>query len=698
MSRLVGEAPRRPATLQQTAPLARKIYSQLDSVAAGLLVAAALAPLLIRSHPPLIPWIDFVDDSWQLDMAFKAIHHVWLGRDQIFTYGALYQAILALFSSLEGFSLGSVYSSFLRIEFCIAVLLIYAMTSVLLRRQPPWTRAFYILLMAIFWWPGNSKSVFSVSVFAMITFLVQGLCDSVAGVVWGAGTASILVVLSFLFSADCGGYSLAALAIGIVMGFFCGTREPAKRKALILFGALTGAFLCGAALILNFVISSSFFDFRFWRGALEVTTSYRWGMALGMTDRGKMWFLATTGLCILVFLVAWLWRDPHSRHITHRPIFLQGAFVFSLLSLQTAVIRSDWEHVTLGLFPIISLTAAILVNSSNDSAGLRSYVPVYSLLLLTAILSGPFPFLAPPSFQTAKTWRLSPNDPSCPSDTNFLDQACFHRGDFRKLSSVSSAVQSRSAGSDSVAVFPYENIYAVLARRPTAGGLLQHYIATTDYLSDRQLAGLDQDKPPLLVYSMDGLATSRIDGVPSFTRTPKVWFYFQQHYTEEAEADPGILLLRRDDSRAMNWRTNTTELIGSRTEGRLPEGLPVSLGPLPSWPDHGQFLKLNLTVRYPFWWHLLKPCRLTVDVELADGTHKLAVALAEPNKESEVWVYPGDENQLRNYFSPNPADWRAAAPPIPVSRIRLWFDPMDWLSVNPTGVTVRDVQAVQIPG
>jgi hypothetical protein len=93
---------------------------------------------------------------------------------QIFTYGALYRAILALFPSLQGFSLGSVYSSYLRIEFCIAVLLTYAMASVLLRRQPPWTRAFYILLMAIFWWPGNSKSVLSVSVFTMITFWFRG--------------------------------------------------------------------------------------------------------------------------------------------------------------------------------------------------------------------------------------------------------------------------------------------------------------------------------------------------------------------------------------------------------------------------------------------------------------------------------------------------------------------------------------------
>src|SRR5260370_14346307 len=132
---------------------------------------------------------------------------------------------------------------------------------------------------------------------------------------------------------------------------------------------------------------------------------------------------------------------------------------------------------------------------------------------------------------------------------------------------------------------------------------------------------------------MDGVAISRIDGVPSFTRTPKVWFYFQQHYTEEAEADPGILLLRRDDSRAMNWRTNTTELIGSRQMDALTEGLPVSLGPLPSWPDHGQFLKLNLTVRYPFWWYLLNPCRLTLDVELAYGTHKLPATLPEPTKQ-----------------------------------------------------------------
>jgi hypothetical protein len=105
---------------------------------------------------------------------------------------------------------------------------------------------------------------------------------------------------------------------------------------------------------------------------------------------------------------------------------------------------------------------------------------------------------------------------------------------------------------------------------------------------------------------------------------------------------------------------------------------------------------LDLTVRYPFWWHFLKPSRLTVDLELADGTRKSTVGIAEPNKETEVWVYPGDENQLRNFFSNDPADWRAAAPPIAISRISLWFDPLDWLSARPTGINLRDVQVLQI--
>jgi hypothetical protein len=518
-----------------------------------------------------------------------------------------------------------------------------------------------------------------------------------SGVIWKAATASIIVILSFLFSADCGGYSLAALGIVLVMAFFYSAREPLERKALLRFGALTGVLLCGAALLVNLSMSRSFLNFRFWRAALDVTTTYRWAMALGVTDRSQLWLLATTAACFAVFLAAWLCRDPRSRHLTRRPIFLQGAFVFSLLSLQTAMIRSDWEHVTLGLFPLVALGAAILVGSSDEWDGwARSYLPVYSLLILTGICSGPFPFLDAASFLAAKSGRSLPNDPPCPAGTVFLDQACFYPEDFRKLSSVSSAVQSRVAASDSVALFPYENIYAVLARRRVTGGLLQSYIETSDYLSVRQLEPLAQDKPPLLIYSMDGLATSRIDGVPSFTRTPKAWFYLQQHYAEEAEAYPGILLLRRDDSRSAKWRTHTIELIGSRRMDGLAEGMPISLGPLPSWPDHGAFLKLDLTVHYPAWWRLSKPYRLTVDLQFADGTHKSTVAIAEPNRDTEVWLYPGDENQLRNYFSNNPADWRAAAPPIPVTRIALWLDPLDWLSVKPVGIALRDVDIVQV--
>lgn len=684
--------------LRRTAQLGRGIYSRIDDVVTIALIGAALMPLLARPNvPALIPRINSLDDSWRSDLVFKALQHVWVGRDVVFTYGALFQAITSLVPWLQGFSLGSVYRSSLPIQFCLAVLLIYAMSALLLRWQTPWRRAFYILLMAIFWWPGNSKSVISVCAFAVITILIQGLCDLIAGVVWRAGVASAIVILTFLFSADCGEYSLAALVIAIIMAVFCSAKEPLKLKALFKFGLLTSVFISLAALATNFFISGSLFYFGLWHAALEVADTYRWALPHAMTERSKTWFVATSLLCILIFLIAWLWRDPHSRHPTHRPLFLQGAFVFSLLSLQTGVIRSDWEHVALGLFPIIALAAIILVGAANEPGSwARSYVPVYLAFILTAMFTGPLPFLTPSGLLRAKHWKDAPNYSSCPDGMYFLDQACFKQVDFLKLSSVSSAVKGRVASSDSVAVFPYENMYGVAARRRIAGGLLQNYFVLGDYLTNWQLSGLARDNSSLLIYSMDGLAAERVDEVSNFTRTPKVWFYFQQHYVEESEPEPGVLLLRRDDSRAAHWSNKATQFIGTRQLDNVQEGLPIGLGPLPPWPDHGEFLKLDLTIHYPLLWHLLKPCSLTLDVEFADGTHKLAVVLAEPNKETALWIYPGDEFQLRNYFSDNPEDWRAAATPIPVSRMALWLDPIDWLSVAPTSITIRDVQVVNV--
>lgn len=699
LSALIYEPHSSLSLLQRIAQLGRGIYSRIDFWVTVLLIAAVLVPLLIRhDFPPSIPLTYFLDDSWQSDLVFKAIQHVWVGRDVVFTYGSLYQALSTLVPWQQGFSLGSVYRSNSLIQFCLGALLIYVTSVCLLRWQPPWRRAFYVLLIAIFWWPGNSKSVFSVCAFSVITILVQRLCDVLSGVTWRAAAASIIVILSFLFSADCGVYSLAALGITIIVALFCSTREPIERKALFKFGALAGAFIFLAALAVNFFMSGALFDFRFWHDVREVAATYRWAMASSMQDPARTWFVATTAVCVLIFLVAWLWRDPHSPYITRRPLFLQGALLFSVLSLQTGVIRSDWEHVTLGLFTIISLTAAILIGSTNESAGrARSYVPGYLALALTAIFTGPLPLLNSSTLLMAD-WKHLPKDASCPAGMYFVDQACFKQGDFLKLRSVSSSVQSGVAGSDSIAIFPYENIYGVLARRRIAGGVVQNYVVAGNYLTDRHLAGLAQDKPPLLIYSMDGVATLRLDGLSNFTRTPQIWFYLQQHYKEESEPAPGILLMRRDDLRAAKWSSHAMKLIGSQQIDTLQEGLPIDLGPLPRWPDHGQFLKLDLTVRYPLWWHLLKPCRLTVDVALADGTHKLAVALAEPNKETEVWIYPGEEAQLRNYFSGNSGDWRGAAPPIPISHIALWLDPIDWLSVKPTGIAIRDVQVVQILG
>lgn len=687
----------RPSLPQRTGHLGRRIYSRIDCWVVILLIAAALAPLFVRRDPPLVPRVSFPDDSWELDLAFKALHHVWMMRDQLLTYGPLYQAISGLLPWLRGFSLGGFYRSNLPVQFCVAVLLLYMASISLLRWQPGWKRAFYIFLMSVFWWPGNSKSAVSVCAFSLITVLVQALADLAGGVLWRAGAASVIVLLSFLFSMDCGAQSLAAVAIAMIMAFFCSAREPAKLTALVKFGALTAGYLSLAALAVNHIVMGSLFDFGFWHAAFEVVDMYRWFLPSPMTDRSQTWLMATTALSLLIFLIAWLWRNPHSRHITQRPIFLQGACAFSALSLQTVIIRSDWEHVALGLFPVIAMAVAVLVGFENEPAGwTRSHAPAYLALLLTAIFTGPVPFLRPSGLLAASDWKQPAKYESCPEGTYLQDQACFRQADFAKLHAVSSAVQNRVASSDSIAVFPYENIYGVAARRLTGGGILQNYFVGGDYLTNWQIRSLARDKSPLLVYSMDGLAALPVDHVSNFTRTPRVWLYFQQHYVEESEPEPGILLLRRDDLRAAKWRIDTADLMGAQETDHLRGDSPLAVEDLSSWPDHVQFLKLDITVHYPFWWKFLKPCRLTVDLTLSDGSHKLAVVLPEPNRETQVWVYPGDELQLRNYFSDNAADWRAAAPAIPVSHVALWLEPIDSFSVAPTSITIRNIQAVRL--
>jgi len=113
-----------------------------------------------------------------------------------------------------------------------------------------------------------------------------------------------------------------------------------------------------------------------------------------------------------------------------------------------------------------------------------------------------------------------------------------------------------------------------------------------------------------------------------------------------------------------------------------------------AWPITGaDFLRLRINVHYGFLWKLRKPEHMQLEIIRADGSHDISSFVAEPKVSTDVWFYPWQQEGLANYFASNEAQWRIGRRP-PIERIRLLISPFDWVSQQPTSVTIESADAV----
>jgi len=185
-----------------------------------------------------------------------------------------------------------------------------------------------------------------------------------------------------------------------------------------------------------------------------------------------------------------------------------------------------------------------------------------------------------------------------------------------------------------------------------------------------------------------------VDNISSFTRSPQVWLWTFQHYRSEGEVTSGIFGLRRDDSRPSRITMDAQPLnIPSRTYPVRGRNAHVDLGSL-AWPVSGaDFLRLRLTVHYSAWWKLRKPALLMLEIEHPDAIYETKAFLIEPNVSSEVWLYPGDETELVQYFSADENQWRMG-PRSSITSLQLLVAPYDWVSVQPDSIDVEAADAI----
>ena len=150
---------------------------------------------------------------------------------------------------------------------------------------------------------------------------------------------------------------------------------------------------------------------------------------------------------------------------------------------------------------------------------------------------------------------------TCPEGKQEFDRACFPPAMLACLpASLPMSISIRAPATRSWC-FPIRTLSGSCRVARVAGGVVQGYLVNGDYLTEVHLAGLRKANPPFGLYLPDGINSFGMDGVPSFTRSPGLWFYLLRHY-------------RRRQSHAEEWWdwcwTTTAISIWPLPKRRLP--------------------------------------------------------------------------------------------------------------------------------
>jgi hypothetical protein len=457
---------------------------------------------------------------------------------------------------------------------------------------------------------------------------------------------------------------------------------------------LAVAALCLAILVLltNAVMLSPL-NFKFWQSSLIIATAYRWFEPTSMAKADKRLLLEALALGIVVFSVAW-WRRRPGGGWTLRPAFLLAGFALGFLMMQTSLVRSDHGHVVLGVYAMIFLCGAIAFDETGGSERLALALPGI-VVVATIAVAHPYPGFTPQQAWEQFHEMLVPVL-ECPNGHQEFDHACFLPADAALLSNTSVYIDLHASPGDPISIFPYQTALGLTSRHQVAGGVLQSYLVNGAYLTKLELSGLQQASPPFGVYFPDGVISQYLDGIPNFTRSPEVWFYLLKHYRAESSPEPGRLGLLRDDTRERRITFTVEKIASPLGETALNKrATQMDLGPV-VWPQaEVDFLKLRVRVRYPSWWKLRKPSRLTLQMFFADGSVKSAGFVVEPNRAEEIWIYPWDDKEMGSYFAGDESQWRPANRTA-LTGMKLLITPYDWISVVPRSVTVESIEAARV--
>jgi hypothetical protein len=434
-------------------------------------------------------------------------------------------------------------------------------------------------------------------------------------------------------------------------------------------------------------------DFHFWRATYENVAQYRWSVNIPMSEPTAQRFWATVALALAIFTLEFV-RRKRSGAAEDREggVAFWAMLLFGIAALQSGTVAGERFHVAMSMVPLIAFSCYVLMGATQSrETGWKPTWPAVIALGLTAAFTGPNHVFIPRNL--AAGFQAANVSIPCRSSTHELDGICVQEPDFQKMSGIIGAVNQSSAPSDSVAIFPYQNLYGFFARRRVAGAVMQNYVEAGDWQTREQLDSYEQQQPKLALFFADGTASVLLNHVPNFTREPQVVLYLLRNYREIGEPAPGVLLLERDAQRAAAMQITALPLLRQAGSYEVASGKEIELTQTAVSPD---FLRVRLKLDYPFWWRPLKPGRIIFHVRHADGSEKRVPVMVQPGRDYEVWIYPWTDSEIARYFAVDEGAWRGSSSRPPVTGLSVEFDNQDWASVSPRRMELVGIDAITL--
>ncbi len=518
-----------------------------DFLAVVLLMVASL-PLtwLSPSTVVLIQHPGVFDDHWVLDSAFKSTRGVVFGRDVAFVYGPIFQWLIAAPARWSSFPMAATYVSYRTLVLWCTYLFAFAALCLLLPEQRPWKRFLLLLLLGVFWAPWDGRTAFAIFLFALFLRGWYALHEErLKPLAFGCGSA-VLIAIAFLYSADTGVYGIAAWILALAGIAWEGRRGPRKFSAYAISVAAFSVSFGVLVLAINAVLAS-LLDFRFWKTSLALVGVHRWNEPYPLSEAAALHLL----LPAIVGASLFIWRSfvrPDGESITARTGFLLSAFLFALLSMQSGLVRSDNNHIVFGVFPMVFFAGVVLFSFQSLIASLLAAA---AAIVCSLVLSQPAPHFQPSSLHF-RLARMSRPISDCPGGFSDFDHVCYPSHFASTLQTTIDYLRRNSSEHDSVLIFPYQYMFADAAGRNVAAGVEQSFLANGPFLSQFDIAGMQQAKAAVGLYFVDAapnepgspIRSLPIDGISNFTRTPDIWFWIFRHYRADQEFAPGMIGLR----------------------------------------------------------------------------------------------------------------------------------------------------------